>query len=289
MDASFGWARAPLSVDVEHVLESLEAAAPVRLVATPRAALVTCAVDDDLRRAVDHPEHRPFDHLPVRDGEVIVGLLPRARLARDGIEPGTSVERAMVKLDERRLIAGDAALLTYLVEADEHPTRLVVDGARVTGIVTLADLQKLPVRPVLFLLITHIELLITAVLRHRAADIGAYLDVLNPQRRDRIKAKWTELEQANMAADMLHAMDFCDKRTVLLETVPLDRSRNQAKRDLERIERLRNSVAHAGAYALTEARTRRTVQVVKVAREWIDRLERLRHDPDDTGPQHDEV
>ena len=41
-------------------------------------------------------------------------------------------------------------LLDFVRTADEHSCRLVVDGGRVTGLVSLSDIQKLPVRAALF-------------------------------------------------------------------------------------------------------------------------------------------
>jgi hypothetical protein len=55
-------------------------------------------------------------------------------------------------------------VLAYLEEADRHPCRLVMRGTRIAGIITILDIQQLPVRPALFLLVTHLELLMAAVI-----------------------------------------------------------------------------------------------------------------------------
>lgn len=67
------------------------------------------------------------------------------------------------------LISADSGILTYIERADEHEhtCRLVLYGDRLEGIVTLSDLQKLAVRPALFMLVTHVELLMARWIRGR--------------------------------------------------------------------------------------------------------------------------
>ncbi len=63
----------------------------------------------------------------------------------------------MEPLSDANLISADAGILTFVMSADQAHCRLVVDGDRIDAIVTLSDLQKLSVRPAVFLLITLIR------------------------------------------------------------------------------------------------------------------------------------
>jgi hypothetical protein len=49
--------------------------------------------------------------------------------------------------------------------SNQQPRRLVLEGTEIRGIVTLSDIQKLPVRIALFSLFIHFELLLTEHLR----------------------------------------------------------------------------------------------------------------------------
>jgi hypothetical protein len=62
----------------------------------------------------------------------------------------------MRALPEENLIGADAGILSFVKGADRRGCRLVMSGAEISGLVSLSDLQKLPVRAtVLFALITH--------------------------------------------------------------------------------------------------------------------------------------
>jgi hypothetical protein len=61
---------------------------------------------------------------------------------------------------------------------------------------------------------------------------------------------------------------------------PVTKSKTRVRSDLKKLETLRNSVAHAGDYAHTMENALRTVEAVKIARDWIRRLEaELLHRP----------
>ena len=97
-------------------------------------------------------------------------MLPLAELRPASIDPGLTAEKAMSSLDQSILIASDSGVLRYIEEAEASPCRLVLRHTQIAGIVTIADLQKLAVRPALFVLVTHLELLMAAAIRARFQD-----------------------------------------------------------------------------------------------------------------------
>ena len=56
------------------------------------------------------------------------------------------------------MIGADASIIDFVMAAHECPTRLVVSGDRVAGLVRLSDLQHLPVRVAIFTLTTSLEI-----------------------------------------------------------------------------------------------------------------------------------
>ncbi|MGO4843671.1 hypothetical protein AB4144_66485, partial [Rhizobiaceae sp. 2RAB30] len=70
-------------------------------------------------------------------------------------------------LREAHLIGADASILSFVKEADTRPFRLLVSERGIVGLVSLSDLQKLPVRAALFGLVTGLEMAMTdAILTH---------------------------------------------------------------------------------------------------------------------------
>lgn len=263
------WAFTPLEGNADNVLSSMEQGLSVGLIATFDP--YCCDAEEDLKEVVSRGELREFDYVPVKENDEVVGLLHRAAYNTE-----SAVGSARDVMDNLRgdlIISADAGILSYIDGADMRPCRLVLRGSRLDGIVTLSDLQKLPVRPSIFLLITHLELLIAQWIRHHCGTEDEWLDQLRDEsRRIQVNDKWAGLQSSNLAIDKLTATEFGDKRDVLLKLWP-PASKKRAEKDLGRIERLRNSVAHAGDYALTQENAEKTVTTVRAARQWIAELQ----------------
>jgi hypothetical protein len=69
----------------------------------------------------------------------------------------------------------------------------------------------------------------------------------------------------------LACTEFCDKRCIALKLGAFA-SRGAAERNLKLIEQVRNSVAHAGDYALTADTAREVARMVRAARSVIQEL-----------------
>jgi hypothetical protein len=254
----------------------MEKAITVDLIATFEPKLVCCAPTDQLDRLHSNSNCSGFDYLPVRLDDKIVGLLPlhefRNRKKPAGAE---TAEGAMRALEQAILIASGTGVVRYIEEAEESPCRLVMRGTRIAGIVTISDLQKLPVRPALFLLITHLELLMAAAIRTRFRDRPEddWLGFLG-SRRDSVVREWRDLNSRDMAVDRITATQFADKRQILIESGLLQGSRTKVKAEFGAIERLRDSIAHASDYALTLDNANKTIKTVKMAQEWINYLQK---------------
>ena len=268
------WASPPLSTDSSELFSSIEEGLTVRLIATPKPRV--CGTGDAVQTVIDRDDLQQFDYVPVKDGNRTVGLLHRTK--QRGPEPKL-VGEAMESLHGGMLISSDSGILSYIERADEYEytCRLVLYGDRLDGIVTLSDLQKLAVRPALFLLVTHVELLMAQWIRGRGVPDEKILSRLPKERKVRAEQEWNRLRKNNLAVDRLTATQLCDKRDLLLELgfVSGKKQKADARVDLDDVEHLlRNPIAHAGEFAPDEERALEIVSTVRTARRWIDRLER---------------
>lgn len=264
------WSSNPLEGDTERILLSVEQGLNVGLIVT--FDLACCNAGERVADVLARADLEEFDHVPVRRNDDIVGLLDKSRLDDAN---GKSVGEAMDPLRGHMLISAEAGILSFVEDAGERPYRLVLRSSRVDGIVTLSDLQKLPVRPAIFMLVTHLELLMLTWLREqrRRMTEDEIVSKLSPGRREKVLGEWERLKDDNLAIDRLSATQMCDKRELLLKLSCPVPGKGAARKQLEGIERLRDSVAHAGDYALTREKARETVLVVGETREWIRRLE----------------
>ena len=148
-------------VSSRDVFEALHFGLTVELISTPREDLMTCFPRETLADVMARNKE-PYDFLPVIEPEsggmeCIVGLFHAAPFF-DCLPEGTSVHDHFRRLSEDSLIGADASILSFVKTADARPCRLVVSGDNIVGLVSLSDLQKLPVRVALFALITGFEM-----------------------------------------------------------------------------------------------------------------------------------
>jgi hypothetical protein len=251
--------------------EAIERAVTVDLIATFEPQLKCCAKTDAIVDLLADSNYVPYDSLPVRSDDRIVGLLPLGEFRAASINPaGLTAEGAMLPLDQSILITSGSGVLRYIEEAEESPCRLVLRHTQIAGIVTISDLQKLAVRPALFVLVTHLELLMAAAIRARFRDRPEddWLAQLG-DRREHVEQEWEKLKAAGLEIDRIAATQFADKRQILVKSGLIQCSRSQAEREFGSIEDLRNGLAHANNYASTGESARKTIAAVRLAQKWI--------------------
>jgi CBS domain-containing protein len=267
----------PLSGGSIAAVEAIESAVSVDLIGTFEPQLVCCAKTDGIDRLLADSRYAQFDYLPVRSEDRIVGLLPLSEFRAAPIGPlGSMAERAMRPLDQSILITSGSSVLRYIEEAEASPCRLVIRDTRIAGIVTISDLQKLAVRPALFVLVTHLELLMAAAIRshfRKQPDEGWLVKL--GDRRDRVEQNWQKLKADGLEIDLIAATQFADKRQVLTKSGLFPCSRSRAEREFGAIENLRDGLAHANNYASTRESALKTIEAVTLARRWIAALQEV--------------
>lgn len=237
-----------------------ERAFQVRHIAT--SGLSTCAPDDDMRQVfVRYPD---FDQIPVVETDRVIGILERT-----GDEPSGSVRSQMRMLDESLLVAADAPINRVLpLLGEPRCYRLVLEGARINGIITRSDLLKLPVRLYTFGVVTHLETIMAQIVEQKhPGDI--WLGELKKGRRKKLEEKQTELQQQRVEPPLLELLEFCDKRDIVRTLLDLPK---KFKEEVGDIEQLRNQVAHAANYAANDDELAKFIKRLERAHYWIEQL-----------------
>lgn len=258
-------------------LEALQDALPVDLIATPRAEFVTCGPDDTLAEIL--AREYDFDHIPVverpSDGvERIVGLLDLVSVTTEGLVGG-SVANRMSRLTENNLIGTQASLLSFVRSARERPCRLVVAGERISGIVTLSDLQKLPVRAALFALVTNLEAIMSGRIEALYSDPQNWMDILSDKRKQDLSSKIRASKAGEGFVNAILFTQFCDKRDIISKSGLFQEFDKTFTSDLHKIEKIRNALAHGNHYADTPDSARHLCLMVQRIDHWTSRLSLL--------------
>lgn len=253
----------------ERTIRGLEVGLKVGDIAT--FDLCTCSVDDDVAEVLGRSDLELFSAIPVRGHSAIVGVLERSTAVRG------RVGEAMRPLDDSLLVAFDEPIKGFIPKLQETPYRLVVRGAQIDGIVTWSDVHKLPVRLLVFALITHLEMLMAeAIVEHYGED--GWLGALKPKRREKVNEKSATLRADELDPPLIELTEFADKKELLVAGPIADweLGSSRARDELRRIEDLRNKVAHASGFVNDHGDLARFVGVLASAEEWIARLQSRR-------------
>ena len=84
-----------------------------------------------------------------------------------------------------------------------------------------------------------------------------------------------KLKASGLEIDLIAATQFADTRQILAKSELLQCSRTRAEREFRAIEDLRNGLAHANNYASTKESAHKTIEAVRLARNWIAVLQRI--------------
>ena len=246
------------------VLERVQRSLTVDLIMTPRARLGTCR-RDETASAVMARNKQHFSFLPVVDeAKRFLGLYraeqwfgadaPRGRIG-DSFEP----------FSEAVVIGADASIIDFVKVADERPTRLVVSGDRVAGLVSLSDLQQLPVRAALFTLMTRLEMAMAQRIEEEwdGEDTTGWLTLLSEDRRKRIVEAIRQAKEDDGFVSEIAFSQLSDKATILVKKRLIAGSATGLRRDFKAIRKLRDDIAHANYYAESPSAASRACETVR--------------------------
>lgn len=215
----------------------------VKDVAVPLFALDDTLDDKDIRRAMD------------KHGFTVVGLRADGKVSAYASRSGELGTGPLARHDITSSdVIDESATLGELVRSLQSRRWLLVSWRdAVCGMVTRADLQKPPFRLWLFGLVTLLEMEMTqAILGNVAQD--KIEGTLTPERLKAAKKLQDARRKRNEDLELVHCLQFCDKRDILLEAERMHGgpnspfpSRRSAERLLKTVEDLRNNLAHAQA------------------------------------------
>jgi hypothetical protein len=191
-------------------------------------------------------EARGFDLVGVRREGLVRGYAVREELA------GGSCGDHLHPFGPDDLVDSTASLQDVIRSLDVNLRCFVTQLDEVSAIVTLDDLEKPPVRMLLFGMIGLFEMVATRRIAERFPQ-GGWEPLVAPGRLDKARALQAERVRRGRPSELLDCLQLSDRGQLLLEIpgfqdalLPLGlESRKAAKRALKELEALRNDLAHA--------------------------------------------
>lgn len=208
----------------------------VRLIATPWKDVHHRLLEDAPAVETDQTL-RDFDQIPLLAGGQVVSIFVR--------------HQGVVPVHSGMFMAADSPLLDFIESADRQRFRLLLQGGEVIGLVTLSDLQRLPVYSLLFSLSIAVEALLVEWIRRRCGkDADAWLEHLSAAERRRIEQHFERAVRANVAIDRLSCASLRQELEAAIGLGLVSRGGPQHG-SLESLARLRDAVCHVQELAAT--------------------------------------
>lgn len=219
--------------------ELLQDAFTAETLMTPRDDWFTWEYGTDLPARMAEAKEQNFDLLPVVMDEQVVGVL------YEGIaEPEA--------LTDRWLVSRDTAipdLLALFVES-RQPGFFVLHRQELVGLVTPADLNKMPARVYVYNVIGELELALAYLVRaHFRDDPDQLLPMLSEEREDELRVQIDKLRDENADVDAVQFLYLSELIRIVAKTQPLRSalgysSKSETKRELGGLNDLRDQTMH---------------------------------------------
>ncbi|MEH7418856.1 hypothetical protein V7266_26865 [Neobacillus drentensis] len=203
----------------------------------------TCHLHDDANQIKTMMETKDYDVLGVEDNGIVMGYVVRDEL-KEGI-----CKDYYRSFNPIELVSESTSLLQTLFIFQEIDRIFILEGNRITKVVTLADLQKPPIRMLFFGLISLIEMHLYRIINDYFPG-DTWKKHLNPKRIQFAEDLYSLRKSKNEAIQLSDCLQICDKRDIVLNESPLREklgieTKTKGKEFFKRLEELRNNLAHS--------------------------------------------
>jgi hypothetical protein len=152
------------------------------------------------------------------------------------------------QIEATQIVSSATPLIDLLPLLADQTHLFVLEGAKLASIVTSADLQKSPVRMLLFGLVSLLEMYLLLLVRRHYPD-ESFRSTLKSQRLEEAQRLYEKRMARNQAIDLADCLQICDKRDLILRKLPCATlgfdSKRRALKFFEHAEDLRNNLAHS--------------------------------------------
>jgi hypothetical protein len=141
-----------------------------------------------------------------------------------------------------------------------------------SGLVSLSDLQRLPVRAALFGLVTYLEIVMASVIRQEFKGTEDWLSRLPDGRRRKLQDEIVKARKDDELIDALLFTQFVDKARIIYKSGRFLKELNAFEQQYQKIQFLRDHLAHANDYAASPDSAAETCRTVRLIDQWNDQF-----------------
>ena len=206
--------------------------------------LETCKLTDDALWTKNYMLSKDYDVIGVEDGGIIIGYVLRDELKDEG-----SCNDYYRNFSPIEIVSEATPLIQALNILKESERIFILEGNRVTKVVTLADLQKQPIRMLLFGLISLLEMQLNRIIKEYLPD-NTWQNHLHPKRLEYAQNLFLDRKSRNEAIELSDCLQICDKREIIVNELKLRElleieTKKKGNVFFKELEKLRNNLAHS--------------------------------------------
>lgn len=231
------------------------------------------SLDSTGRQTLEWMRSNGFDAAPLDEPE------PYRYVAADWLDANDlPVVRQAQQIDARLLVSADLSLTDGIAQLENHRFYFVLQGGKLQGIVTRADLQRPAVAMVLFSLILATEAGMNSIITRYLGD--SWIEQLDERQRSRVEKIHAERVRTNtevtkleclMLSDRMNLIGRCEEAVSGLGFSSYDELIDWKKRLL----RLRNVLAHGGGILDAQPQPQDAIKLFKEVRSFAERTWKL--------------
>ena len=186
---------------------------------------------------------RDYDVIGVEENGMVIGYA-----LRDDLGEGPCKEYFR-NFSPSELVSDSTPLLQTLFIFKNTERLFIIEGNRITKVVTLADLQKPPIRMLLFGMISLLEMHLYRIINSYFHD-DTWKKHLSVKRIHLAEELFLQRKARNEAIQLSDCLQLCDKRDIVLSEQSLSEllgieSKSKGKDFFKKLETLRNNLAHS--------------------------------------------
>lgn len=207
-----------------------------------------CSKDDSAISIRSKMEEKHFDTLAVEDEGEIVGYIDR-----HGLDEGKIMD--YMKVFSPRELVSDSTPLIQLLHIFKKTNRVfVLENNSINKLITHADLQKPPIRMLIFGYITLLEMRLSDIILHRFGGESWY-PMISEDRLHKANQLYERRVEKNEEINLIECLQISDKFDIIHKDEELRAffqipSKSKGKKDANAIRKLRDKISHANELGL---------------------------------------
>lgn len=219
----------------------------VSMIMTPRNELCTFKPNDTIFHALNIMRKKNYDIAPIEDNGILNRFIKREELEK--APPSDTCDKVARIISVEHIISENMSIEDLLSLFCKQDFFFVLGRGGIVGMVTYADLNKIAVKTLFYLLISELQENLLKLIRQRFPKTEICLEYLSQEQKEKIMKIYNQAKNANTELPIeyyfmfSHIIEIISKDAELREKCGFT-SRSQAEKMLNPLVDLRNTIMH---------------------------------------------